>query len=113
MKGLIASVLLLAACSASDDVQLGGRANCEFGGTLTDCPNAERTVRDACWRLVDCGAIPLHHETNDNAFDWDNCVQRLETARADARTVVVACIASATCDELRTGLCLSLGDLAR
>ena len=113
MKGLIASVSLAAmiACSASDDRQLGSRGECEFGGTLTDCENAERTVHDACWRLVDCGAIILHHETNDNFPDWDNCVADLETTTEDRQRLVVACIASSTCDELRTGLCFALGDI--
>jgi len=112
MKGLIASVLLAAliACSASDDVYLGSRANCEFGGTLTDCENAKRTIHAACFRLVDCGAIVLHDEGNENNLDWDVCVRRLENLE-DARTeLIVACIASSTCDELRTGLCLELGD---
>ena len=111
MKGIAAGlVLALIACSASDDVYLGSRGNCEFGGTLTDCENAQRTVRDACWRLVDCGAIIVHHETNDSAFDWDNCVNTIEDFPDDRARVVVACIASATCDELRTGVCLRFGD---
>lgn len=114
MKGLYASVALVAliACGASDDaVYLGSRGNCEFGGTLTDCENADRTVHGACWRLVDCGAIIVHHETNENAFDWDNCVNTLEQTPEAERRVVVACVAASTCDELRTGLCLDLGDL--
>jgi hypothetical protein len=113
MKGLIASVLLAAmiACGASDDAQFGSRGECEFGGTLTDCESAQRTVHGACWRLVDCGAIILHHETNDNVLDWDNCVGQLERTTEDRRRLVVACIASSTCDELRTTLCLDLGDL--
>jgi hypothetical protein len=110
MKGLACAVLVLVACSASDDVYLGSRGSCEFGGTLTDCPNADRTVKDACWRLVDCGAIPLHHENDNNRLDWDNCVEGLEQTQEDRRTVIVACIASATCDELRTRVCLDLGD---
>jgi hypothetical protein len=113
MKGLLTSVLLvtLIACGVSGDLKLGSRAECEYGGTLTDCENADRTVLDACWRLVDCGAIIVHHETNDGAFDWDNCVNELETTTEDRRRVVVGCIASSTCDELRTGLCLELGDI--
>jgi hypothetical protein len=112
MRGFFLSLALLVGCSASDDeVYLGGRAQCEFGGTLTDCENARRDVKSACWRLVDCGAIPLHYETNMNELDWDTCVGRLETAREAERTVVIACIASSTCDELRTGLCFALGDI--
>lgn len=113
MKGLFASLLLVAviACGASDDVYLGSRGECEFGGTLTDCENATRDVHGACWRMVDCGAIIVHHETNDNARDWDNCVGELETTTEDRRRLVIACIASSTCDELRTQLCFELGDL--
>ena len=114
MKGLIASLALVAliACSASDDVYLGSRGNCEFGGTLTDCDNAKRSVHDACWRLVDCGAIPVHYEDpNNNEVDWDTCVDRLERTEDDQVRIVVACIASSTCDELRTGRCFDLGDV--
>ena len=114
MKGIAAGSILLGlaliGCSASDDVYLGSRASCEFGGTLTDCENAERTVKDACWRLVDCGVIPTHYENDPNRLDWDNCVEQLETTQEDRRTVIIACVASTTCDELRTGLCLELGD---
>jgi hypothetical protein len=113
MKGLIASGLLAAliACSASEGVYLGSRGNCEFGGTLTDCENAERTVHDACFRLVDCGAIPLRYEEENNNLDWDECVRRLEGAEDAITDAVVSCIAVATCDELRTHGCLELGDL--
>ena len=114
MKGLLASLALVAmiACGASDDeLYLGSRGNCEFGGTLTDCENAERTVQAACWRMVDCGAIITHHETDNNFPDWDNCVNDLETTTEDRRRLVIACIASSTCDELRTRLCFDVGDL--
>ena len=113
MKGLFASVLLASviACGASDDVLLGSRGNCEFGGTLTDCENASRGVQDACWRMVDCGAIVLHHETNPNVPDWDNCVNDLESTTEDRRRVVISFIAASTCDELRTRLCFDVGDL--
>jgi hypothetical protein len=110
MKGLIASFLLVAACSASDDVYLGSRDSCEFGGTLTDCPNADRDIKSACWRLVDCGVIPTKLPDPDQ-FDWDQCVNTLEREEDARVTIVVACIASATCDELRTRRCLQLGDI--
>lgn len=113
MKGLFASALLAAsiACSATDGVYLGSRGNCEFGGTLTDCENARRTVHDACFRLVDCGAIPLRYEDDNNQLDWDECVRRLEGAEEAVTDAVVSCIATSTCDELRTRLCFELGDL--
>jgi len=108
MKGCIAGLMLaalssiwVAACGAGDDVVDGTRANCAYGGVLTDCPDAERTAEAACWRLVDCGAIAIHHETNEGAFDWDTCVNDLETLTDDRQRLIVACIAAATCDELR------------
>lgn len=113
MKALVASALLAAsiACSATGDRYLGSRANCEFGGTLTDCENARRTIHDACFRLVDCGAIPLRYEEDNNNLDWDECVRRLEGTEDAIADLVVSCIATSTCDELRTHGCLDLGDL--
>ena len=105
--------LALCACSAGDDVVDGSRGACEFGGTLTQsqCPPIGRTSEDACWRLVDCGAIPLHHETNENTFDWDNCVDRLDTRYTDDRKrIIIACIAASTCDEVRSGRCIDFGE---
>jgi len=109
MKGCIAGYLLAivfvgaggASCGTGDDVVDGSRANCEFGGTLTDCPDAARDTRSACWRLVDCGAISVQHETDDNELDWGNCVDQLDALTADRQRLIVACIAASTCDELR------------
>lgn len=97
----LAAVAMLGACTPGDDVLSGAHANCEFGGTLTDCPDAARTSEAACWRLVDCGAIALHHETDDGELDWGNCVDELDSLTADRQRVIVACIATSTCDELR------------
>jgi hypothetical protein len=112
MKGLVASVALAAsiACSAMENGEYRSSGECRFGGTLVDCENAQRTVRDACWRLVDCGVIPLHDEQEENEFDWDACVNVLEDMPHDRSRVIVECVASSTCDELRTGLCLGFGD---
>ncbi|MBA3397259.1 MAG: hypothetical protein H0T89_31825 [Deltaproteobacteria bacterium] len=115
MNGWIASVMLaaaglaaaglaaagLAACGAGDDTVDGARANCEFGGTINDCPDSARTTEAACWRLVDCGAIAVHNEADDNELDWGNCVDRLDSTTSDRRRLIVACIAASTCDELR------------
>ena len=78
MRAWILWILVAAACSNAD----GTRGQCAEGGQLNTCPEAERTVEGACWRLVDCAAIPL--KSNDAArFDWDNCV------------------AASSCDQLR------------
>ncbi|MBX3158202.1 MAG: hypothetical protein KF773_19700 [Deltaproteobacteria bacterium] len=107
MKGWIASlalalVLALPGCGAGDDTVEGARGLCAFGGELTDCPDADRTPEGACWRLVDCGAIPLSSE-NNNRFTWGKCMNAIEGATADRQRAVIACIAASTCDELRVG----------
>ena len=111
MKGLIASLALaVTACSAGDDgIAEGARTQCAFGGELTDCPDPYRTPAAACWRMVDCGAIPLDGE---NRFDWNGCVGELERMRAERQRLVINCIAASTCDQLRDteqDLCFALG----
>ena len=108
----IACLVLAAACGAGDDTSDGARDKCAFGGALNDCPDAEKTSQGACWRLVDCGAIPLEVEDpgNPNAFDWGVCVDNIDDLTADRRRFVIECIALSTCDELRTsGFCGGLG----
>ena len=102
MKGCLAHVAIVfwLGCGAGDDTVEGGRAECAYGGELTDCPDAERTSGGACWRLVDCGAIPLQSESEDR-FDWGNCVDGIDRATADRQRLTINCIAASTCDELR------------
>jgi hypothetical protein len=114
MKWIASLVLVLAvhACGAGDDTVDGTNAQCAFGGAITDCPDAARTSEAACWRLVDCAAIPLDVEDpNDpNAFDWGVCVDELDELTADRQRIVINCIAAATCDELRVdGFCGEFG----
>jgi len=129
MKGRIASLALAAfgavACGGDDTVQ-GAHGQCAFGGELNDCPDAERTPEGACWRLVDCGAIPVAYENPDDpddrsTFDWGVCVDYLESRTADRQRIMINCIAASTCDELRVGgspedpsrndiRCIQLGD---
>jgi hypothetical protein len=103
-------LLAAAACGAGDDVADGTRALCAEGGELNDCPATPRTAQEACWRLVDCGAIPLHH-AEDYVRDWDNCVQAIEGMLDPAQRLTIACIGASTCDQLRldTGRCFSFG----
>jgi hypothetical protein len=90
----------LGACGAGDDTTEGTRAECAQGGALTDCPDAERTAQGACWRLVDCGAIPVKSDVN-NRFTWGRCVDGLDALTADRQRLVIDCVAASTCDELR------------
>jgi len=111
MNGSIASLALvltttalctLGGCSAGDDVSGGARSACAAGGELTDCPDAERTAEAACWRLVDCGAIAVNAgENNQYRFDWDRCVDGLDGLTADRRRLVINCVATSSCDQLR------------
>lgn len=121
MKGLFLTSLVLAAtgCGAGDDVAGGAHGPCAQGGELTDCPDAERTPQAACWRLVDCGAIPLDHD-EEFRFDWGRCVDGIASLTEERQRLVVSCIAASTCDQLRsesstepnTGdiYCLAFGD---
>ena len=93
-------VLALAACGAGDDTADGTRAQCAEGGALNDCPDALRTPEAACWRMVDCGAIPLHHDETFR-FDWDRCVEEIWDAPDIQQRLIIACVAAATCDQLK------------
>jgi hypothetical protein len=108
MNGWTASLVLAAfgvfACGG-DDTVAGAHGQCAFGGELNDCPDAERTPEGACWRLVDCGAIPVAYENpqdpNDRRFDWGQCVDYLESRTDDRQRLMINCIAASVCDELR------------
>jgi len=107
----IAVLVMAAACGAGDDTTDGAHAQCTFGGELTDCPDAARTPEDACWRLVDCGRIPVDDESDPNAFDWGTCVDGLSRLTTDRRQLVLSCVAASSCDELRSSdFCLDLGN---
>jgi hypothetical protein len=119
MKRLVL-IALLGACKAGDDTVEGSHAECARGGELTDCPEAERTSEGACWRLVDCGAIPLRSD-DQNRFDWGNCTNRLDGLTSDRQRLVIDCIAASTCDQLQVNgspdqpdtsmmICLLMGD---
>ena len=101
MKGACSFlVIALVACSAGDDVADGTRGLCGEGGELNDCAGRPRTPQEACFRMVDCGAIPLHQE-EEFRDDWDNCVGRIESMTVVAQELTIACIGAATCDLLR------------
>lgn len=103
--GLAAVAALAVACGDGE----GTSGPCAFGGALTDCPDAARTAEAACTRLVECGALEVEGE-DDNDFDWGVCVDAIDRLTEDRFRLVVDCIAAATCDELRVdGFCFELG----
>lgn len=96
--------LCAAACDNTENID-GARGSCAAGGVLAGCPDSERTALAACWRLVDCGVIPLEARNDDgsddpNGFDFGRCLNRLESLVEDRSHVVIACVVSSTCDEL-------------
>src|SRR5579862_1357011 len=93
--------LTLAACSAGDDTTTGANAECAEGGALTSCPDSTRTPEDACWRLVDCGVIPVSSGTDNHRFDWGDCIGAIEGADTAAEQLIIACIAQSSCDALK------------
>jgi hypothetical protein len=94
LAALLAAVLA-SACDGST------RGPCAAGGqVLGDCPEPVETPEDACWKLVDCGVIPL--ESMDQA-DWADCVDRFVVYQdSDQIDSVLACMDAASCDALQT-----------
>jgi hypothetical protein len=101
MKGWFV-LLTLAACGAGDDTAAGRRGRCATGGALNDCPDTAATAEAACWRLVDCAAIPLSSDDQGtDAFDWGKCVDYIQRSTDDAQRLIVECISAASCDALK------------
>ncbi len=116
MRLWLSLLVVVAACQTAD----GTRGQCGEGGTLEQCPESERTAEGACWRLVNCAAIPLKSD-DQNRFDWDNCVRTIDTYTSDRERLVIDCIAASSCDSLKVNgspddpdtnsmACLALGD---
>jgi len=109
-------MFVVAACTPGDDTADGTRGLCGEGGALNDqCEEPITTARDACWRMVDCGAISVKSD-NTNRFTWARCVDTLERQTADRQRLVIHCIAASSCDALKPDpqngqiACLLLGD---
>jgi hypothetical protein len=105
----------LVACTPGDDTSGGTRGICGEGGTLNDqCLGPIDNARDACWRLVDCGALVVHGP-DQGSYDWDRCVDDIQSMGDVQQQLVIACIASSTCDQLKVQpddrpSCVRLGD---
>lgn len=105
------------ACGAGDDTTDGNRSDCSRGGPLAQCADIPRTSEGACTKLVQCGAIPEQRPTGPDHqydFDWDRCVDDLDGVSATTQTLIIDCVAAATCPSLRPNMdgqiaCLELG----
>ena len=103
MKGWTTLVFIaLVACSGGDDTADGTRGPCAEGGELNnqDCHANPQTPWDACWRMVDCGAIPVH-QNDEYRDDFDNCLTAIESMLAGQQQLTIDCIGASTCDQLR------------
>src|SRR5690348_5491947 len=97
----VIALLALGACSLGDDQADGARAQCAEGGELNNtCSDAVNTPEEACWRMVDCGAIALH-ENDSGAFDWNRCVREIERSGTPQEKLILACVGASTCDQLK------------
>jgi hypothetical protein len=102
-KTVALSVLcgLVASCSYDGSHQ-GARSACA-GGQLECVSESLESAEDVCWRLVECGAIPLTNpEGSENCcIDWDACTNYVASFEANDFAFVSACVEISSCDELK------------
>jgi len=117
----------LAACGDGESLQ-GTREPCSTAsGTLLGCSDDPiQSAEDACWRLVECGVIPLDFddEVNEYVLDWANCVRLIERMSEVRYEYTLQCVEASSCDDLKVAefpvdpgsgdralpLCLQYGD---
>lgn len=116
------AVLLLAAACGDDGSKQGVRELCAAPGAAQNCAGSTlTTAEDLCWRLVECGAIPIERPPEDDSvFDWSRCVGFTNGLDDFQFEFSLACVEASTCDELKTNnapnsprsvpLCLRHGD---
>jgi hypothetical protein len=95
--GVVAVGLAVAACDDTDP-KGGTRGICASGGAINDCPDPVVTPETVCWRMVECGAIPVESEMG--GLDWASCVGVIEGSSDERATFIMACVAASACDEL-------------
>jgi hypothetical protein len=95
---------LAAACGIEvDGPRDSARTNCATDGDLDCEPIAVTGADDACWRMVQCRAVRVTNPESDPSccFDWAACVHHVEALPDDEFEQALACIESASCDELK------------
>lgn len=100
---LAALSVLLLSCSF-DDSAPGVRTQCATPSADPLCEQASiDTPEAACWRLVECGSIPVRNpeEEEESYFDYNLCVRFFERLDRHRLDLSLACVGHATCDELR------------
>ena len=105
MKRPLLLAALAATALASCDGELGIRGPCATPtGSLVGCePERIETAGDACWKLVECGVIPLQNPPeDDNVRGWTECIRDIEDLPAEREQLVLTCVEAATCIDLLT-----------
>ncbi len=118
------ALLPLAACSF-EEASPGVRGQCGATNGEPLCPaSAIENGEDACWKLVECNAIPIASPEGENYFDYAFCASYFERLDAHRYNISLACVATSTCDQLqfldgpgepsrtaeRRPICLEYGD---
>jgi hypothetical protein len=101
---LCAFLALLTSCDPDDAGEPGLRGECAApGGQALTCPGAPlEDSEDACWKLVECGAIPVSHPEG-RILDWGRCVRQIDRLPAQRYDVAMTCLELSSCDQLRFG----------
>jgi hypothetical protein len=100
----VAALLCGAPACGADDTKAGADRCASASGALSECgPTSLAGADDACWRLAQCGAIPVANAESspDCCFDWSTCVEHVEGLPDEQFELALACIEAATCDELK------------
>jgi len=99
----VVAVLSVSAVGCGDDGSSQGfRGPCAAPGAI-DCPSAPlETAEDLCWRLVECGSIPVAGPEGNSVFDWPRCVESVNSLDDYQFEFSLACVEASTCDELKT-----------
>lgn len=98
---LALALLPLASCSF-DEASPGVRGQCGATSGEPLCPeDTIETGEDACWRLVECGAIPVASPEGEDFFDQPTCERYFQRISEHRFNVSVACVATSSCDQLR------------
>jgi hypothetical protein len=101
--------LLVGAPGCADDAAGLDEASSECAGSdglVPECdPAPVAGAEDACWRLVQCGAIPVANPESDPSccFDWAACVAHVDHLPDQQFELALACVESTTCEEQRAG----------
>lgn len=102
----LAALLFGTAACGNDGPKPGVRGNCATArGPLLECdPVPLSGAEDACWRLVQCGAIPVANPESEPGccFDWAACVDYVEALPDQRFELALACIEAAACDDLKS-----------